>query len=89
MVRVFYIGDCSFNDYKITTPVNNTNGGVVMNEIEELLKDIEMLRDNLQQLIERKKGNLIDTDVIAASKILNGVLNQYNKFLKEKINNES
>lgn len=60
-----------------------------MTEVEELLKDIEMLRDNLQQLIEHRKGNLIDPDVIAASKILNGALNQYNKFLKDKIDNES
>lgn len=58
-----------------------------MSEIEDLLKDIETLRDNLQQLIKQKQGNLIDKDVVSASKILNAALNQYNKFLKEKIEN--
>lgn len=58
-----------------------------MSEIEDLLRDIETLRDNLQQLIKQKQGNLIDKDVVSASKILNAALNQYNKFLKEKIQN--
>ncbi|MDF2884107.1 MAG: hypothetical protein K0R54_4673 [Clostridiaceae bacterium] len=60
---------------------------LILSEIEDLLKDIETLRDNLQQLIKQKQGNLIDKDVVSASKILNAALNQYNKFLKEKIQN--
>lgn len=59
-----------------------------MAELDELLRDIELLRDNLNKLIQQKQGNLIDRDVIAASKILNAALNQYNMFLKEKIENE-
>lgn len=59
-----------------------------MPELEELIKDIEMLRNGLEKLIKQKQGNLIDPDVVAASKILNGALNQYNKFLKEKIESE-
>jgi hypothetical protein len=60
---------------------------LILSEIEDLLRDIETLRDNLQQLIKQKHGNLIDKDVVSASKILNAALNQYNKFLKEKIEN--
>lgn len=60
---------------------------LILSEIEDLLRDIETLRDNLQQLIKQKQGNLIDKDVVSASKILNAALNQYNKFLKEKIEN--
>lgn len=56
-----------------------------MTEIEDLMKDIEILRDKLQLLIKQKHGNLIDPDVVAASKILNAALNQYNKLLVEKI----
>lgn len=59
-----------------------------MSELEDLLKDVEILRDELLQLINQKKGNLIDPDVISASTILNAALNQYNKFLKEKIDNK-
>ena len=56
-----------------------------MTELEDLLKDIDKLRNNLQVLIERKQGNLVDSEVVAASKILNAALNQYNKFLQEKL----
>lgn len=56
-----------------------------MTELEDLLSDIDKLRERLQFLIEKKKWNLIDDEVVAASKALNFALNQYNKFLKEKI----
>ncbi|QAA31814.1 aspartyl-phosphate phosphatase Spo0E family protein [Clostridium manihotivorum] len=56
-----------------------------MAELEDLLKDIEKLRNNLQILIEKKQGNLIDNEVVAASKILNATLNQYNKLLQQKL----
>lgn len=56
-----------------------------MTELEDLMKDIEILRDKLQLLIKQKHGDLIDPDVVAASKILNAALNQYNKLLGEKI----
>jgi hypothetical protein len=55
-----------------------------MSELEELLKDVEILRSNLEYLINQKQGNLIDPEVVAASKILNAALNQYNKFINEK-----
>jgi hypothetical protein len=55
-----------------------------MSELEELLKDVEILRSNLEYLINEKQGNLVDLEVVAASKILNAALNQYNKLINEK-----
>lgn len=57
-----------------------------MSEIEELLKDVEVLREQMEYLINEKQGNLVDAEVVAASKILNAALNQYNNFIKDKIN---
>lgn len=56
-----------------------------MSEIEDLLKDIEILRKQMEALIERHQGKLTDPEVIAASQILNAALNQYNKILAEKL----
>jgi hypothetical protein len=55
-----------------------------MSELEQLLKDVEILRNNLEYLINEKQGNLVDPEVVSASKILNAALNQYNKFINEK-----
>lgn len=59
-----------------------------MSEIEDLLKDIDILREQMEFLIEAKEYNLIDAEVIAASKILNAALNQYNKLVEAKIRNK-
>lgn len=56
-----------------------------MVELEDLLKDIDKLRERLQLIIQEKKWNLVDDEVVTASKALNFALNKYNKFLKEKI----
>lgn len=56
-----------------------------MSEIEDLLKDVEILRTQLEQLINEHSGNLTDPEVIAASKVLNGALNQYNKLIKDRM----
>lgn len=56
-----------------------------MSEIEDLLKDVETLRTQLEQLINEHSGNLTDPEVIAASKVLNGALNQYNKLIKDRM----
>lgn len=56
-----------------------------MRELEDLLKDVEILRAQLDRLIKEKHGNLIDHEVVAASKILNAALNQYNKLIDEKL----
>lgn len=56
-----------------------------MTEIEDLLKDIEVFRTQMEKLIEKHNGNLTDSEVVSASKILNATLNQYNKFIEEKL----
>jgi hypothetical protein len=56
-----------------------------LSELDDLLKDIDILKEQLQILISKKNDNLIDPEVIAASKILNAALNQYNKLIQEKI----
>lgn len=55
-----------------------------MTELVELLKDIEVLRKNLLKLIEEKE-NLQDTEIIAASHILNAAITEYNKYIKKKL----
>lgn len=74
--------------YVIKTPIllRIDLGGVKMNEIEDLLKDVDILREQLNSLINKKQGDLQDPEVIAASKILNAALNQYNKLIGEKLN---
>ncbi|QGU96372.1 Spo0E family sporulation regulatory protein-aspartic acid phosphatase [Clostridium bovifaecis] len=56
-----------------------------MSEMNELINDINKLRKNLEALISEKDGDLLDPDVLAASKMLNAVINEYNKIVKEKI----
>lgn len=56
-----------------------------MPEIEDLLKDVEILREKLLYLIEEKQGNLIDNEVVSMSKVLNAALNEYNRVLAKKL----
>jgi hypothetical protein len=56
-----------------------------MTELEVLLKDIEMLRENLNKLIEKNEYNLQAPDVIAASQVLNAAISSYNEFIKSKL----
>ncbi|MCR1934655.1 aspartyl-phosphate phosphatase Spo0E family protein [Clostridium tepidum] len=56
-----------------------------MSEIEDLLKDIDTLKEQLNELINKKQDNLTDPEVVEASKILNAALNKYNKFIDEKL----
>lgn len=56
-----------------------------MPEIEDLLKDVEILREKLLYLIHKKQGNLIDEEVVRMSKVLDATLNEYNKVLSEKL----
>lgn len=58
-----------------------------MFEIEDLLKHVETLRNQLEELIQKKNCDLLDAEVITASEILDAALNQYNKFIEEKIKN--
>lgn len=56
-----------------------------MSEVQKLLNDIEKLRRNLEELIEKKQANLQDPDIIAASQMLNSVLTKYNDFIIHRI----
>lgn len=55
-------------------------------EIKELVKDINELRKKLDELIEQKEWNLLDSDVISFSQKLNLLIVQYKKMLDQKIN---
>lgn len=56
-----------------------------MSDLEDLLKDVENLREKLVYLIDQKQGDLIDQEVVNISKILNAALNKYNEVLEEKL----
>lgn len=56
-----------------------------MSEIQDLLYDIEKLRKNLEELIDKKQSNLQDPDIIAASQILNSAISRYNEFILKKM----
>ena len=56
-----------------------------MTEIQKLLYDIEILRKNLEELIDKKQANLQDPDIIAASQILNSAISKYSEFILRKI----
>lgn len=56
-----------------------------MSEVEQLLKDIEKLRDNLNKIAKDKKYNLQDQEVLEASRTLNECLTEYNKIVEKKI----
>lgn len=55
-----------------------------MYELENIMKQIEKLREKMNNLL-KKKGSLLDPEVIAASQILDSVLNEYYKILRKKI----
>lgn len=55
-----------------------------MYELENIMKQIEKLRKKMNNLL-KKKGSLLDPEVIAASQILDSVLNEYYKILRKKI----
>lgn len=55
-----------------------------MSEIENLINDINKLKSNLDNLINNKNFNLKDSEIIAASKILNAAITKYNELINEK-----
>ena len=56
-----------------------------MTELEALLNDIEKLRQNLYNLIN-KNSNLEDPEIISASQILNVAITKYNEIVIKKMN---
>lgn len=64
-------------------------GDVSVNELNKLAKELDDLRKNLQNLID-KKDNLSDPEVIVVSKMLDALLNKYNNLLYNKqLNNNT
>ncbi|HAS92074.1 MAG TPA: aspartyl-phosphate phosphatase Spo0E family protein [Clostridiales bacterium] len=57
-----------------------------MSEIEDLIKDIEKLKMNLDKLINSKSFDLQDPEIVSASKILNAAITKYNELINEKYN---
>ena len=55
-----------------------------MSEIEDLIKDIEKLKMNLDKLINSKSFDLQDPEIVSASKILNAAITKYNELINEK-----
>ena len=58
-----------------------------MTELELLIKDINNLRNNLENLIAQRNENLLDDDVLSASKLLNAAIAEYNRIIEKKIKN--
>lgn len=54
-----------------------------MEEIRILMEDMEKLRRNLHELIERST-ELQDPEVIAASRILDAAIAKYNEILEKR-----
>lgn len=57
-----------------------------MTELEDLLNDIDKLRENLYNLINEKNVNLADPEIISASEILNTVITKYIEIINRKDN---
>ncbi|RPF43005.1 Spo0E like sporulation regulatory protein [Thermodesulfitimonas autotrophica] len=53
-----------------------------MDEIGDLIKTIEELRERLEKLFESRGA--VDQEVMAASQILDAVVNEYYRILKHK-----
>lgn len=60
-------------------------GGVILSEIENLIKDIDTLKKNLNELIEKKGFNLQDPEIIKASQELDIVIAKYNDLITKKL----
>lgn len=60
-------------------------GGVNLSEIQELLRDIDTLKKNLNELIEKKNFNLQDPEITKASQELNTAITKYNKLIISKL----
>lgn len=60
-------------------------GGVDLSEIEKLIKDIDMLKKNLNELIEKKDFNLQNSEIIQASQELDIAITRYNNLIARKL----
>jgi len=58
-----------------------------MNDINDSLKEIRILKAKLLFLINKRQGNLADAEVVNANKILNEALKQYDSCLGQELKN--
>jgi hypothetical protein len=58
-----------------------------MPEIEEILREIEELRENLNKLAESKSEKFTDPEIVSVSKELDVLLNTYYRLITNKIEN--
>lgn len=75
-ILIFYIAPPSY--------IFKVEGGRKMSEIKEIKEQIEKLRINLHKLID-EKNDLLDPDVVAASQMLDAVLNKYNEIINKSL----
>lgn len=59
-----------------------------MSELENLLKDIDNLRSMLYELISDKNANIQDSEIVAASQVLNVAITKYTEILTKKSDKE-
>lgn len=57
----------------------------VEKELKELMNDIDKLKANLETIIREKDWNLLDMEVLEASRRLNIAITDYNKALEKQI----
>lgn len=55
-----------------------------MSKVQDVEVEIQKLREKLTELIEQKE-NLLNPEVIAASKILDSSLNEYSEIISDKV----
>lgn len=59
-------------------------GGFKMSKIQDVEVEIQNLREKLTELITQKE-NLLDPQVIKASKMLDSILNEYSEIIDDKV----
>ncbi|MCH3965146.1 MAG: aspartyl-phosphate phosphatase Spo0E family protein [Clostridium sp.] len=55
-----------------------------MSNIKDILLEMQELRKHLNDLV-KQKNNLLNPEVIAASKMLDSLLNEYSRIIKNKV----
>ncbi len=56
-----------------------------MSELQNLLNDIEKLRQNLHDLINKEGINLSDLEILTASEMLNAAITKYTEIIIKKM----
>lgn len=59
-------------------------GGGEMSELKEIMDEIEKVRKKMHDILQEKE-DMLDKEVIAASQMLDSVLNEYYKILNKNV----